>query len=171
MRLPRAANDDWPGISIILSFDKVDSHSVSRHILLAYDELYSVEYFHCKLKPYWKRNALQIEELLIKAEVEYVLVRKKCHKFNEILRKELNDRDGTKYSKVAELAFRQCLSAHSIVQDVDGTLLMFSKENSSNCCMGTVDVIYPGAPFFLYFNPSLLKAQLEPFLNYAESTH
>ncbi|CAF3061823.1 unnamed protein product [Rotaria sp. Silwood2] len=171
MRLPRAANDDWPGISIILSFDKVDSHSVSRHILLAYDELYSVEYFHCKLKPYWKRNALQIEELLIKAEVEYVLVRKKCHKFNEILRKELNDRDGTKYSKVAELAFRQCLSAHSIVQDVDGTLLMFSKENSSNYCMGTVDVIYPGAPFFLYFNPSLLKAQLEPFLNYAESTH
>ncbi|CAF4368958.1 unnamed protein product, partial [Rotaria sp. Silwood2] len=83
----------------------------------------------------------------------------------------LNDRDGTKYSKVTELAFRQCLSAHSIVQDVDGTLLMFSKENSSNYCMGTVDVIYPGAPFFLYFNPSLLKAQLVPVLNYAESTH
>ncbi|CAF4874346.1 unnamed protein product [Rotaria sp. Silwood2] len=110
MRLPRAANDDWPGISTILSFDKVDSHPVSRHILLAFDELYSVEYFHRKLKPYWKRNELQIEEVLIKAEVECVLVRKKCHKFNEILRKELSDGDGTKYSKVAELAFRQCLS-------------------------------------------------------------
>ncbi|CAF4741673.1 unnamed protein product [Rotaria sp. Silwood1] len=170
MRFPRAAKDDWPGISTIVSFDKVDSHPVSCYILLAYDELYSLEYLHRKLKPYWKRNELQIDELLIKAAAEYVLVRKKCHEFNEILRQELTDRGGAKYSKVAELAFRQCLSAHSIVQDVDGTLLMFSKENSSNGCMGTVDVTYPGAPFFLYFNPDLLKAQLVPVFNYAEST-
>ncbi|CAF4271035.1 unnamed protein product, partial [Rotaria sp. Silwood2] len=31
--------------------------------------------------------------------------------------------------------------------------------------------IYPGAPFFLYCNPNLLKAQLVPVLHYAESTH
>jgi hypothetical protein len=81
----------------------------------------------------------------------------------------LNHRGGEKYAQVAELAFRQCLSAHTIVQDFDGTLLMFSKENFSNGCIGTVDVTYPGSPFFLYFNPDLLKAQLVPVLNYAAS--
>ncbi|CAF3191796.1 unnamed protein product [Rotaria socialis] len=167
MKFPRAVNDDWPGISAVLTFNKVSRYPVSRHLLLAYDELYSVEYFHRKLKPYWKRNGLQIDELLIRAESEYVSVRNRCNEFNRILRQELNDRGGTKYSKIAELAFRQCLSAHAIVQDVDGTLLMFSKENSSNGCMGTIDVTYPGAPFFLYFNSDLLKAQIVPVLNYA----
>ncbi|CAF2112918.1 unnamed protein product [Rotaria magnacalcarata] len=167
MKFPRAVNDDWPGISAVLTFNKVSHHPVSRHLLLAYDELYSVEYFHRKLKPYWKRNGLQIDGLLIRAESEYVSVRSRCNEFNRILRQELNDRGGTKYSKVAELAFRQCLSAHAIVQDVDGSLLMFSKENSSNGCMGTIDVTYPGAPFFLYFNSDLLKAQIVPVLNYA----
>ncbi len=81
----------------------------------------------------------------------------------------MNHRGGEKYAQVAELAFRQCLSAHTIVQDFDGTLLMFSKENFSNGCIGTVDVTYPGSPFFLYFNPDLLKAQLVPVLNYAAS--
>ncbi|CAF1360046.1 unnamed protein product [Rotaria sordida] len=171
MNFPRAANDDWPGISTIFSFDKVDNRPVSHHILIAYDELYSVEYFHRKLKPYWKCNGFEIDELLIKAETEYTSVRNRCNEFNKILSKELNDRGGIKYSKVAELAFRQCLSAHTIVQDFDGTLLMFSKENSSNGCIGTVDVTYPAAPFFLYFNPNLLKAQIIPVLNYAASPH
>jgi hypothetical protein len=169
MNCPRAANDDWPGISAIFSFNKIDNHIVSHHILLAYDELYSVEYFHRKLKPYWKRDGLQINELLTKAEAEYVSVRNRCNEFNQILRQELTDRGGKKYSQVAELAFRQCLSAHTIVQDFDGTLLMFSKENFSNGCIGTVDVTYPSAPFFLYFNPDLLRAQIVPVLNYAAS--
>jgi hypothetical protein len=169
-RFPRAANDDWPSISTIFSFDKVNSHLVSRHILLAYDELYAVEYFHRKLKPFWKRDGLQIDELLTKAEAEYASVRNRCNEFNQALRQELIDRGGKKYSQVAELAFRQCLSAHAIVQDFDSTLLMFSKENFSNGCMGTVDVTYPGAPFFLYFNPELLKAQIVPVLNYAASS-
>jgi hypothetical protein len=166
---PRAANDDWPGIAALFSFKKVNNTAVSRHILLAYDELYSVQYFDRKLKPYWKRDGLQIDQLLMNAEREYDFVRNRCNEFDQILRQELTDRGGQKYSQVAELAFRQCLSAHTIVQDCDGTLLMFSKENFSNGCIGTVDVTYPGAPFFLYFNSDLLKAQIVPVLNYAAS--
>jgi hypothetical protein len=138
--------------------------------MLAHDEVYSVEYFHRKLKPYWKRDGLEIDGLLRKAEAEYVSVRNRCIEFDQTLRKELSDRGGEKYSQIAQLAFRQCLSAHTIVQDSDGTLLMFSKENSSNGCMGTIDVTYSGAPFFLYFNSQLLKAQIVPVLDYAASS-
>lgn len=170
MNFPRAANDDWPGISTVFSFGKITQQPVSRHILLAYDELYSIEYFERKLKPYWKCNEFQIDKLLMKAEAEYISVRNRCNEFNQTLRHELIDRGGEKYCQVAELAYRQCLSAHTIVQDFDGTLLMFSKENFSNGCIGTVDVTYPAAPFFLYFNPELLKAQIIPVLNYAASS-
>lgn len=65
------------------------------------------------------------------------------------------------------LAYRQSLAGHKIVRDIDGTLMMFSKENFSNGCIGTVDVMYPACPIFLAYHPELLKANLEPILQYA----
>jgi hypothetical protein len=45
--------------------------------------------------------------------------------------------------------------------------MLFPKENFSNGCISTVDVLYPSGPFFLFFNPALLQAQLKPVMEYA----
>ena len=45
--------------------------------------------------------------------------------------------------------------------------MLFAKENFSNGDIATVDVMYPSAPIFLFFNPRLLEAQLLPVLEYA----
>ena len=74
---------------------------------------------------------------------------------------------GKAYAQLATLAYRQTLAAHGFAADVDGTPLLFPKENFSNGCISTVDVLYPSAPFFLFFNPELLQAQLKPVLEYA----
>jgi hypothetical protein len=96
-------------------------------------------------------------------------LKKRCEDFDAELMADLRRVGGEEYALLAALAFRQTIAAHKLAADWDGTPLFFSKENFSNGSIGTVDVTYPSAPFFLLFNPQLLKAQLRPILDYAGS--
>lgn len=93
-----------------------------------------------------------------------------CVEYDAKLMKDLARVGGEGYAQLAALAFRQCIAAHKLVADIDGTPLFFSKENFSNGCMDTVDVTYPSSPFFLLLNPALLEAQLTPILDYSSSS-
>jgi hypothetical protein len=141
--------------------------TVQRHVLLGYDQIFSLEYFHRKLRPYWARNGKCAAQILAEAEREYARLSEQCRAYDEELVADLKQVGGDEYAQIASLAFRQCIAAHGLAADFDGSPLFFSKENFSNGCINTVDVTYPSAPFFLLFNPELLKAQLTAILDYA----
>ena len=166
---PRAAKDQLPALAAVLDLGAVGAAPVARHLFVAYDDLYSVEYFNRRLRPYWRRGGAGAEELLRWAARDYAALKERCERFDAELMADLRAAGGEEYARLAALAFRQTVAAHKLAADWDGTPLFFSKENFSNGSIGTVDVTYPSSPFFLLFNPQLLKAQIRPVLDYAGS--
>jgi hypothetical protein len=141
----------------------------SAWLLLAYDDLYSIQYLKNNLRPYWRRNGWEAADLLKVSARDYESLRKRCERFDAELMADLTRAGGENYAQLGALAFRQCFAAGKFVADANGQPLQFCKENHSNGCISTSDVFYPMAPQFLLFGPSLAKSFLVPFLNYAAS--
>ena len=147
----------------------VGSAMQSWNLLVAFDQVWALTYFDRRLRPYWSRNGQSAIGLIETAWAERDAVLKRVEAFDAALIADLEASGGEIYARLGILAFRQCLGAHIMAEDFGGDLLHFSKEGSSNGSMGTVDLTYPGAPFFLHFNPALLEAQMRPVLAYAKS--
>ena len=168
MRMPRRAEDEWP--SLVCVFDLgVTRGTENRHLTLAYDDLYSLEFLHRRMQPYWRYSGRDAGDLLEECEQTYASVRSRCLAFDDALSKALNEHGGDAFERLGLICYRQSIAAHKIVADSDGRVMMFSKENFSNGCAATVDVTYPSSPLFLLFNPDLLAAQVLPVLEYAHS--
>jgi hypothetical protein len=166
MDMPREPRDGAAHLAAVLPFGSVTA-PVARHVLLAYTENYAVEYLGRKLRPYWQRNGESIASMLADAERDYARLDQRGLSFDRDLTADLEKTGGRAYAQLAILAYRQTLAAHGFAADVDGTPMLFPKENFSNGCISTVDVLYPSGPFFLFFNPVLLQAQLKPVMEYA----
>lgn len=162
---------DKPGNRLVLAYaihlDDVTGTGAMRYLMLAYDDLFSIEYFQRRERAWWRRKGAEAADLLRAARREHDALRDRSVKFDEELMADLRQAGGEPYARLAALAYRQTLAAHKLAADADGTAMYFPKENFSNGCISTVDVIYPSAPFTLLFNPRLLQAQLQPVLEYA----
>ena len=155
-----------PVLALSMPFGQVSAQPVSRYVMLAYDDLYSLEYFNRRVRPYWRRNGMEASQLLQNAAVSYAQIIEQCNQFDEHLTADLTKAGGAEYAQLATLAYRQAIAAHKLAVDADGKLLFFSKENFSNGSINTVDVFYPSAPLFLLMNPKLLRGSVEPILEY-----
>jgi hypothetical protein len=167
MDMPRAPREEAAHLAAMLPMGSVGAAPVSRRVLLAYTDDYAIEYLGRKLRPYWQRNGESVQQMLANAERDYASLEQRGASFDRDLTADLEKAGGPAYAQIAILAYRQTLAAHGFAADVDGTPMLFPKENFSNGCISTVDVLYPSAPFFLFFNPALLQAQLKPVMEYA----
>ena len=154
-------------LAATLYLGQVGAAPVQRYLMLAYDDLWAIEYFQRRERAWWRRNGDEASDLIRKARLEHDSLLQRSIKFDEEIMADMRRVGGEEYARLGSLAYRQTLAAHKLIADVDGTPMFLPKENFSNGCIATVDVIYPSAPFTLLFNPVLLRAQLQPVLDYS----
>ncbi len=149
-----------------LIFGQVSTAPVTRHVLVSYTEGYAIQYLQRNLRPYWQRNGQSVAAMLDAAQREMPALERRGTDLDTTLTADLVRVAGQKYADLCVLSYRQAWAAHGFVADTDGTPLIFGKENFSNGSIGTVDVLYPASPLFLFFNPALLEAELRPLMEY-----
>ena len=137
------------------------------HFILAYDDIASIQFFGDNLPAWWRRKGQKFTDMLAAAERERPEVIRRLDGFDAELRADLERLGGASYADIACLAYRQSFAACKLVADRNGQPLYLSKENNSNGCIGTVDVLYPQFPHLLLVSPTLARATLAPILLYA----
>lgn len=142
------------------------AHSI---LAIGYDDIKSIKYFKNYLSGWWRTQNVDGQTAIQAATKDFYGTQQACNKFDKEFEAKATEVGGRSYYHLCVLAYRQALAANKLVRGPKGEALMFPKENFSNGCIGTVDVIYPSAPIFLVFNPALLKASLDPLFYYVES--
>ena len=155
-----------PTMATVLSLGQVSTAPVSRHVLVAYTDEYGIQYLHRDLRSWWQRDNKPAGTMLDEAAAQYTQLDAKGTQFDTQLTQDMTHVGGEHYAWICTLAYRQAVAAHKLVADVDGKPFYMSKENFSNGSIDTVDLIYPSAPIFLFFNPRLLEAEILPLLEY-----
>ncbi len=162
--------ESMPVLTITEDLGDISKNESNGYIILAFDDIESIQYFGDNLKAWYSQNgSININDALEMATTDYEKVIKSCTDFDNNLWNETLEAGGERYADLCVLAFRQSVAAHKLVKDPQGNILFLSKENFSNGSIGTVDVTYPSAPLYLKYNPELLKGMLNPIFYYSES--
>ncbi|AGA78967.1 glutaminase family protein [Echinicola vietnamensis] len=154
----------------LVDLGEVGKQRQEQVFLVGYDEETAIQFFGEDLLPWWKTTSGgKFEQQLVNAYEDYANVMHRCEDFDQKLHQEVLAAGGRKYADMCILAYRQAIAAHTLVEGPEGELLFLSKENNSNGSINTVDVTYPSAPLFLYYNPDLMKGMLNGIFYYSES--
>jgi hypothetical protein len=170
-RMPRAVNDKQPVLAFVFDLGNITATPVTRQVIVAYDEMYAIKYFGKPLLPYWRRDGATAEQMLQKAARNYSVLARRCEDFDRHLTADATKAGGAKYAQMCALAYRQCACACGLAADANKRPLFFTKENTSNGDIATVDVFFPMDPQWVLLSPALAKATLVPILSYAASWH
>ncbi len=169
-RQPRAVNDEMPAMALTLDFGKVSTQTVSRRAMIAYDDVYAVDYFGEKCRGYWRRDPeMNGDKLILLADQQYESLLKRCVAFDDELMADATKLGGKNYAYICALAYRQSLAGCGIAADRNGQPMMFTKENSSDGNMATVDVLFPQSPILVLLSPTLTRATIAPIMEYGSS--
>ncbi len=167
--MPAAVNVGNPVEAVSFNLGAVGQATVSRHVLVAYDEVYAINYFNVNEPPYWRQEFTDASSMLQWADANYASLVAQCQTFDSAVLADANKIGGYQYATLVSLAYRQSLAAMGIAADRNGLPMVYTKEETSNGDIATVDVIAPASPLLLTFCPQLEAASLVPVLNSANT--
>jgi len=136
-------------------------------LVIAYDDLVSINYFGEWKKAYWTNTYATILDAIGAALKDRECVLEKTQEFDKEIQDKAEATAGRDYAYLCNLSYRQAVAAHKLICDNDGNIVFLSKENDSNGCVGTVDVSYPSVPLFLMYNTEYVKGMLRPIFKFA----
>lgn len=154
------------GLRAEISFPPVTAKTRAL-VVIAYDDIASINYFGDILKGYWTKDGDSIIDIIGKSFSEYTMLSEKCRLLDREITENALECGKEDYALLCSLAYRQTIAAHKLVCDRNGDLLFISKECFSNGCAATADVSYPSVPLYLLYNPELVKGMLRPILKLA----
>uniref|UniRef100_A0A7S2DPC0 Glutaminase A central domain-containing protein n=1 Tax=Octactis speculum TaxID=3111310 RepID=A0A7S2DPC0_9STRA len=137
---------------------------------MALDQGSSIRYFGSDLKPYWARNDLSTNEMLVQAATVASALRATAESFDQSLYDTHEKTGGTQYADLTSLVYRQTTGGiEKVWNPVVNETWVFMKEISSDGDVSTIDVLYPACPFFIDQAPETLRRMLLPLLSYANN--
>lgn len=136
-------------------------------IVIAYDDIASINYFGELCKPWYRRDGRQITDAICMVQQHFDEILARCAKLDAKLAADAQAAGGADYLAIVNAAWRHTFAAHKLIATPAGEMAFLSKENDSNGCIGTVDVSYPSIPLFLRYCPELVNAMCRPVLEFA----
>lgn len=161
----------YPAMACIHKLGTVGTEGVSSHIMMAYDDVYSINYMGSKRKAYWLSvgSRTSFTSRMKSFFQEYDELIEKCRNLDELIYNDAYASGGVKYAEILSAVYRQTMAAHRLVDDEEGNLLWMSRENNSGGFINTVDITYPSAPLTLIYNPELCRAMMTSHFDYSKS--
>lgn len=137
------------------------------NLILAYDDLLSINYFGQWRKAYWTKHYETILDAIgaAFADKEEILVRAAA--LDQDIETRAESAGGERYVQLCNFSYRHAIAAHKLIEDENGEILFLSKENDSNGCIGTVDISYPSSPLFLLYNTEYVKGMMRQIFKFA----
>lgn len=137
-------------------------------LILAYDDLASINYFGEWRKAYWTTKYKTILEAISAAFADQKKVYKQASEIDCEIEAKAKKIGGDEYAFLCVMSYRHAIAAHKLITDEDQNLIFLSKENDSNGCIGTVDVSYPSVPLFMLYSTEYVKGMLRPIFRFAD---
>ncbi len=94
---------------------KVGPETKADYVMLAYDDICSIQFFGTNLRPYWNRTGGKtICGQMSLAAAEYEVLTAACVGFDARLMADATRSGGREYAELCALAYRQAIAAHDV---------------------------------------------------------